>query len=190
MLPVLNSPVFFTVWFREYIKMDAKMFIKAFALIGLLVVSGASFAELKIGFVNVPRVLEKAPQAEDAKKRLEREFSPRDKQLVAQQKEIKSLEDKMSRDSAILGEAELRKLERDIVNKKREAQRAQAEFSEDFNMRRNEELGKLQRGILEAIKAIAKEENFDLLLTDGVVFANEQIDITDRVQKKLAQMPK
>jgi outer membrane protein len=169
--------------------MDAKMFTKAFAFIGLLIVSGASFAELKIGFVNVPRVLEKAPQAEDAKKRLEQKFSPRDKQLVAQQKEIKSMEDKLARDSAILGETELRKLERDIVNKKREAQRAQVEFSEDFNMARNEELRKLQQGILEAIRAIAKEENFDLLLTDGVVYANDQIDITDRVQKKLAQTP-
>lgn len=169
--------------------MDAKMFKKALAFTGLLIFSSASFAELKIGFVNVPRVLEKAPQAEDAKKRLEREFSPRDKQLVAQQKEIKSLEDKLARDSAVLGEAELRKLERDIVNKKREAQRAQAEFSEDFNIRRNEELGKLQRGIFEAIKAIAKEENYDLLLTDGVVYANEQIDITEQVQKKLLAMP-
>lgn len=169
--------------------MDAKKITKAFAFIGLLIFSGTGFAELKIGFVNVPRVLEKAPQAEEAKKRLEREFSPRDKQLVAQQKEIKGMEDKLARDSAVLGETELRKLERDIVNKKREAQRAQAEFSEDFNIRRNEELGKLQRGIFEAIKAIAKEENYDLLLTDGVVFANEQIDITDRVQKRLNQSP-
>jgi outer membrane protein len=169
--------------------MDAKMFTKAFAFIGLLIVSGAGFAELKIGFVNVPRVLEKAPQAEDAKKRLEQKFSPRDRQLVAQQKEIKGMEDKLARDSAVLGETELRKLERDIVNKKREAQRAQVEFSEDFNMARNEELRKLQQGILEAIRAIAKEENYDLLLTDGVVYANEQIDITDQVQKKLAQTP-
>lgn len=169
--------------------MDAKMFKKAFAFIGLLFVSGVCSAELKIGFVNVPRVLEKAPQAEDAKKRLEREFSPRDKQLVAQQKEIKNMEDKLARDSAVLGESEMRKLERDIVNKKREAQRAQAEFSEDFNIRRNEELGKLQRGIFEAIKAIAKEENYDLLLTDGVVYANDKIDITEQVQRKLVQMP-
>lgn len=144
-----------------------------------------SYAELKVGFVNVAKVLEKAPQAAKAKQRLEKEFSPRDKMLVAQQKEIKVLEDKLNRDASVMGESERRKLERDIIGKKREAQRSQQEFSEDFNMRRNEELGKLQRRIIEAIRALAKEENYDLLLTDGVIYAGEKIDVTKQVQDKL-----
>ncbi|MDD2801761.1 MAG: OmpH family outer membrane protein, partial [Methylococcales bacterium] len=63
------------------------------------------------------------------------------------------------------------------------------EFSEDFNVRRNEELGKLQRRIVEAIRGIAKEQGYDLLLTDGVIYSNEEIDITEQVQKKLATLP-
>ncbi|MFA6052834.1 MAG: OmpH family outer membrane protein [Methylobacter sp.] len=157
--------------------------------LGLLLAANVSFADLKIGFVNIPAVLEKAPQAEKAKKRLEQEFSPRDKQLVAQQKEIQGIEEKMTRDAAVMGEKERLNLEKDILNKKRDAKRAQQEFSEDFNVRRNEELGKLQRRIVEAIRAIAKDQNFDLLLTDGVIYANEQIDITNQVQQKLSTMP-
>ncbi len=64
--------------------------------LALLFITNVSFAELKIGFVNIPLVLEKAPQAEKAKKRLEQEFSPRDKQLVAQQKEIENMAEKNS----------------------------------------------------------------------------------------------
>ena len=134
-------------------------------------------------------MLEKAPQAEKAKKRLEQEFSPRDRQLVAQQKEIQSKEEKMSRDGAVMGESERANLEKDIVNKKRDAKRSQQEFSEDFNARRNEELGKLQRRIVEAIRAIAKDQNFDLLLTDGVIYASEKIDVTTQVQQRLSTMP-
>jgi len=163
-------------------------FSKIVVLLSFFMLSTSAWAELKIGFVNVPRVLEKAPQAEQAKKRLEKEFSARDKQLVAQQKDIKNMEERLARDSAIMSESELHNLEKDIVTKKREAKRAQEEFSEDFNLRRNEELGKLQRRIFEAIKAIAKEENFDLLLTDGVIYANDKIDITTKVQAKLAEM--
>ena len=157
--------------------------------LGLLLTANVSFADLKIGFVNIPAVLEKAPQAEKAKKRLEQEFSPRDKQLVAQQKEIQSIEEKMTRDASVMGEKERNNLEKDVLNKKRDAKRAQQEFSEDFNVRRNEELGKLQRRIVEAIRAIAKDQNYDLLLTDGVIYANEQIDITKQVQEKLSTMP-
>ncbi|OAI18458.1 hypothetical protein A1359_04990 [Methylomonas lenta] len=151
----------------------------------LMLIAGASQADLKIGFVNVAKVLEKAPQAAKAKSRLETEFSPRDKQLVSQQKEIKTMEERLSRDSAVMGEEERRSLEKDVIEKKREAARAQQEFSEDFNMRRNEELGNLQKRIVEAVRALAKEESFDLLLTDGVIYANDDIDVTSQVQKKL-----
>lgn len=156
--------------------------------VALLLVTNVSFAELKIGFVNIAKVLEKAPQAEKAKKRLEKEFSPRDKQLVSEGKEIKKLEEKFSRDASVMAETERRKLERDIVSKKREAKRSQQEFSEDFNMRRNEELGKLQRRIVEAVRALAKDEKFDLLVTDGAIYASEKIDVTAQVQKKLATL--
>jgi outer membrane protein len=157
--------------------------------LGLLLIANTSFADLKIGFVNIPAVLEKAPQAEKAKKRLEEKFSPRDKQLVAQQKEIQTLEEKMTRDAAVISDSERGNLERDILNKKRDAKRSQQEFSEDFNASRNEELGKLQRRIVEAIREIAKDQKFDLLLTDGVIYASEQIDVTAQVQQKLSKLP-
>ena len=151
----------------------------------LMLVAGVSHAELKIGFVNVAKVLEKAPQAAKAKTRLETEFSPRDKALNSQMKEIKSLEDKLGKDSAVMSDEERRRIEKDILDKKRDAARAQQEFSEDFNMRRNEELGNLQKRIVEAVRALAKEESFNLLLTDGVIYADDAIDVTSRVQQKL-----
>jgi outer membrane protein len=164
------------------------MKIKCMLFLALMVSANISYAELKIGFVNVAKVLEKAPQAVKAKQRLEKEFSPRDKHLVSQQKEIKTMEEKLARDASVMGESERRKLERDIIGKKREAKRMQQEFSEDFNMRRNEELGKLQRRIIEAIRALAKDESYDLLLTDGVIYAGEQIDVTNQVQEKLSNL--
>ena len=157
--------------------------------LGLLLVANVSYAELKIGFVNIPAVLEKAPQAEKAKKRLEQKFSGRDKQLVAQQKEIQTMEEKMTKDAAVMGESEKSNLEKDLLNKKRDAKRSQQEFSEDFNASRNEELGKLQKHIIEAIREIAKDQNFDLLLTEGVIYANDKIDVTAQVQQKLLKIP-
>lgn len=147
--------------------------------------TGEARADLKVGFVNVPKLLEKAPQAEKAKKELEKEFSPRDKKLVAESKEIKAMEEKLGKDSGVMSDAERQKLEKEIINRKREAKRAQDEFREDFNLRRNEELGKLQREVFEAIQSLAKEESFDLLLTDGVVYASEQIDVTEKISRKL-----
>ena len=151
----------------------------------LMLLAGVSHAELKIGYVNMQKVLEKAPQSAKAKSRLETEFSPREKALNSQVKEIKTLEDKMSKDSAVMSDEERRKLEKDVLEKKRDATRAQQEMSEDFNMRRNEELGNIQKRVYEAVRALAKEESFDLLLADGVMYANDQIDVTNRVLQKM-----
>ncbi len=156
--------------------------------LGLLLATNLSYADLKIGFVNIPAVLEKAPQTEKAKKHLDQEFSPRDKQLAAQQKEIQYLEEKMVKEAAVISETARSNLEKDISNKKRDVKRAQQEKSEDYDARRNEELTKLQSRIIEAIQEIAKEQDFDLLIADGVFYTSDKIDVTSQVLQKMSTM--
>ena len=143
--------------------------------------SSVDAEEYKVGFVNVAKVLEQAPQAEDARGRIEREFAPRDKELLAEQKGLRSMEDDLVKDGAMMSEAERSKLERDIRNLQREIRRAQEEFREDLNVRRNQELGKIQRQVLEVIRVLAENEDYDLIVSDGVLFAGDRVDITDEV---------
>ena len=149
------------------------------------VAAEAFAADYKIGVVNAVRVLEAAPQADAARKKLEKEFSSRDRELVASQKALKGLEDRMVKDGAIMSETERSRLERDIVNKRRELKRDQDEFREDVNFRRNEEFGQIQRDIVEAIREVAKEQKYDLVLGEGVIFASKAVDITDKIIEHL-----
>jgi outer membrane protein len=135
----------------------------------------------KIGAVNATRILQESPQAEAAIKMLEKEFSPRDKGLVAAQKKIKALEDKFNKDRAIMSEQERSKLERELVAQKRDLKRSQDEFREDLNFRRNEEFGKIQKRVVVAIQKIAKENNYDVILGEGVIFASAKVDISGLV---------
>jgi Skp family chaperone for outer membrane proteins len=45
--------------------------------------------DYKLGAVNALRVLEQSPQADMARAKIEQEFAPRDKLLVAEQKKLK-----------------------------------------------------------------------------------------------------
>ena len=94
---------------------------------------------------------------------------------------MKALEDKFAKDGAIMSESERAKLEREIINQKRELKREQDEFREDFNFRRNEEFAKIQKDILNAIQKVAKENNYDVVLSDGVIYASPKVDISDLV---------
>jgi outer membrane protein len=78
-------------------------------------------------------------------------------------------------------------LNRDIISKKRELKRQQDEFREDYNIRRNEELDKLQKRIIEIIQSVAREEAYDFILSDGVVWASKKVDITDKILMRLNQ---
>ena len=160
-----------------------------FCALSALVLTVASIPAIaedyRIGVVNVLRVLEAAPQAERARKLLEREFATRDRELVAAQKIIKNLEDRLAKDGAIMSESERSRTERDIVTRKREQKRDQEEFREDVNFRRNEEFGKIQREIVVAIQKVAKEDAYDLIVGEGVIFASDRVDLTPRVIERL-----
>jgi len=168
------------------LKIFNKVLIASILTVALM--GTAQATDIKVGFVNVARILEKAPQAEKAKVALEKEFSPRNKRLLASQKEIKKLDEKLARDAKLMSESEARRLQRDVLEKKRALNRDQEEFREDFNLRRNEELAKLQKMVFEAIKGLSEAEKYDLVLHDGVVFASEAVDITTKVQSRLSSI--
>ena len=150
-------------------------------LIFLFAFKASAEETYKIGAVNAIRVLEKSPQADIARKMIEDEFSPRDKELITEQKSIKELEDKFKKDRAILSEEENAKLERDIISKKRDLKRKQDEFREDLNYRRNEEMVKIQKQIIQSIQKVAKDNEYDLVLSEGVLYASPKIDMSGLV---------
>ena len=145
----------------------------------------AAHAEQKIAFVNQAKLLQKAPQAEAARNKLEKEFSSRQKSLVNMQKEIKDKKEKLQKDSAILSAAELKKLNRKITLLSRDLEREELAFKEDLSIRRNEELVKLQKSVLQSILSIAEKEKYDLIVSDGVIYASKNIDITDKILAEL-----
>ena len=167
--------------------MKIQTFSKLLVLISaVLIMPTTVMAEsYKIGVVNAVKVLEAAPQAEQAKKRLEKEFAARDKKLVAAQKAVKVKEDKLSKDGAIMSESELKKLQKQTLSARRELKRDQDEFRDDLNFRRNEEFGKIQRQIVQAIQKIAKDGKYDLIVGEGVIFASPKVDITKKVIEQL-----
>jgi outer membrane protein len=144
-------------------------------------------AELKVGYVQVDKILQEAPQTAESGKKLEKEFSPRSQELDRMAKQIKDLESALDKDGLTITEADRRSKERDVQNIKTEFQRKQRELREDINLRKNEELGSLQDRINKAVQSVAKAENYDLVMYSGVAYAADKIDITDKVLKLLGK---
>lgn len=151
----------------------------------LAIAATPAMAETKVGVVNTVRLMEEAPQAKAAQSKIESEFSSREKELVNLQKETRKLEDRLSKDSAVMSEDENNKLERKILSKRREGKHLQDEFRDDLNIRKNEVLSKLQKQMYNATVGLAKEEKYDVILGQGVVYSSDKVDITDKVLERL-----
>jgi len=147
----------------------------------------AQSAELKVGYVQVDKILQDAPQTAESGKKLEKEFSPRTQELDRMSKQIKDLETALDKEGLTISETERRNKERDVQNLKIEFQRKQRELREDINLRKNEELGTLQDRINKAVQSVSETEGYDLVVYSGVAYASKKIDITDKVLKLLGK---
>jgi outer membrane protein len=155
------------------------------AVLGIALASAFAFPaaaqEMKIGVVNLPAVIERAPQTKAAMDALQEEFAPRQREFQAKQTEYEELAAKAQKDLAVMGETERRNAERDLRELQRELTRLQNEFQEDLNLRQNEEYGLLQRAILKEVQDYAEAQGFDLIVGDGVLYVTSTVNITDDV---------
>ncbi len=137
--------------------------------------------EVKIGVVNVPVLLDRAPQTKAVMDSLQEEFAPRQREFVAKQKELEELGAKVQKDVAVMGETERRNAEKELRDLQRDVARLQQEFREDLELRQNEELGNLQRSLLKEVQDYAQAQGYDLIVGDGVLFASTAVNITEEV---------
>jgi len=160
----------------------------ALSLCGLMVSQQAS-AEIKIGYVDFQKLMTEAPQVKSTMQALQNEFGPRQRELVAMQNDLKARDEKLSKEGAIMAEADRAKAEKSLRDQQREFSRKGGEFQDDLSTRKNEELGKVQRYLLEEIRTYSGAQGFDLVLGEGVFYSKPQLDITAQVLEVLKSKP-
>jgi outer membrane protein len=78
-----------------------------------------------------------------------------------------------------MSEDQRQRAEKELRDGQRDFERARGEFQDDISARRNEELSRLQRTLGEEVRAYAKANNFDLVLTaEGLAYAAPTYDVT------------
>ena len=161
--------------------------IRHFTILWLFAwLSGTAFAaDIKIGFVDIPYLIDEAPQAQAASIRLEREFAPRQELIKEQKDEVEQL--RLELEDQTLNAAERAVVEREIRKTERRMKRDEQEFREELNIQKNQEFKQVRVYVLDAIATFAKKYNYDMIISDGVLFANKTVDVTDEVLLELQQ---
>ena len=161
--------------------------ILAKILILLMLVPAFTYAEIKIGYVMAEKVLKQAPQTAASNKKLEKEFKKRTDALKQAIQTIQKEEKDFAKNSLTLSDTEKEKISRKLQQGKIDAKRDERELREDIDIRRREEINELQTKVNKTIEEIAKDQNFDLIVYQGVAYASPKIDVTDQIIKALGK---
>ncbi|MCP1726626.1 outer membrane protein [Natronospira proteinivora] len=149
--------------------------------------ANAAMAEMSVGFVDVNRVMEQSPQAQNVSEQLQREFEPAQSEMRERQQRMQNIQNRLERDSDVMSSDERRELEGEFRDLQRSLQRMQSDLAEDFNARRNEALSNLQRLIMTEVQEYARANDLDLVVGEGVFYASSSVDITDTILERLRQ---
>ena len=158
------------------------------AVVAVAALAGApAMAEIKIGVLDFGRLMDESPQGKALIESLRSEAAAKQRELQTQATSLQGKRDKLAKDRATMTPDQISRAEKDLRDGERDLARRQSEVNDDFNARRNEEMSKLQRTLIEEVRVYSKAQNFDLVVTDGVIYATQALDITPGVLAGLQQ---
>jgi len=158
----------------------------------LLAFTSLSFAQLKIGYVDSETIMQKLPDAQDARTKLEELVSGWRTELIKMQSELKNKQSEYEKKKLIMSE-KIKKEKMDEINKLSRSidlfrDRKFGARGELF-VKQNELMKPIQNKVFNAIKDVAAEEDLDFVFdrTSDVtlLYAKEKYDITNLVLEKL-----
>lgn len=160
--------------------------------ITILLFSGFSFAQLKIGYVDSNTIFDRLPDAQDARQKLDAFIRDWKQELSQLQNDLAAKKDDYERRKLVLTDQTRKDFEADI--KKLQTQ-VDEYRDKKFGVRgelfqkQDEVMKPIQNKVFSVIKEVAVEEELDFVFDRSsdvtLLYAKEQYDITPLVMEKL-----
>lgn len=144
---------------------------------------------LRVAVVNYGVLLQESPQAKAAVDSLRAEFAPKQRTLQAEANQLKAKEDTLKKNEATMTQDQRDQAEVDLRERYQDLARRQTEIQDDVNTRRNELMSQLQKTLVQVVQNYAKQQRYDLVLADGVIYAEPALDITPAILSALKTAP-
>lgn len=151
----------------------------------------AAAEAFKVGVIQQRVVVEKTKAGKRALKSLKEYQASRERIILADDEELKKLEEQFKSQEAGLSEASKLEKQEEFRAKFESYQRRIQTFNNEIQQKQKEMTEEFQRKIDEAVEAVAKKRGFTAVIDQGgaatiqvVLYAHPSIDLTDQVVKE------
>lgn len=154
------------------------------SVLAMGLVAAPTSADLKLGFVDLQKVLQTVDAGKKAKAQLEKEVTAKRTELEKKQKQLQSEAEQLEKRAAILNDAAKLEKQGELQKKFQEFQKTAMESQMALQQRERDLTNPILEQIRSVVEAVGKEKAFQLILEKNegaVLYAANGADLTDEV---------
>lgn len=141
-------------------------------------------SSLKIGYIDVQRVLARSAAGVAAREQLEKERAGIQKEMDGRRQELEKLRDEIEKKGPLMTADARRDKQEQFDRKRRDAARAADDYQKELEKREAALLQKVLQEMGGVIERVGKEKNYFMIVEKrnaGVLYATADADLTDEV---------
>ncbi len=146
---------------------------------------GFAGAELKIGILDLNKVMQNSPQVTAAQAELKKQFEPRSKDLTAKQEAFQAEVSKFNSQGSgpnKLNDADMQQLKQKILADQKSLQDLAGGFQKDFLTQQDQTMRVVLNKIQDVVNQVAKAKKLNLVITKiSTAYNDANLEITDDV---------
>jgi outer membrane protein len=140
---------------------------------------------VKIGSVDVQKVLVLSDAGKEAKEQLAGKGNRYEAEKNTREEELKKLKGDLEKQSVVLADDARKAKEQLFMQKRKELDRFLKDAQEDLQAKNDELTSRLVEGIVKLIQDYGKKNGYSLIFVknEGMVFVDENVDLTEAILK-------
>ena len=153
-----------------------------------LLVTPINASSIKIGYIDVEKIINSLPQYQKDNNSLVQRFEPKKQQLLDLFKHIELLKNNLNNNETTASNETYQKELEKIRELEISFQTDTELWQQQLNQKKRESLQKIEAMINRAIEEFAVAENYDLILYQNAAFTSDEVNISNKIISKIEEL--
>lgn len=137
---------------------------------------------VKIGFVDIQRVISESQAGKRAKDRFQAQIKKVEAELQKERQDLERLRNDIDKKGPLMREEERRNMEAEFQKRSINLQRTMGDYQQDLRQRESEMMSDILKDLEVIVNDVGKADKFTLILERSqILYSDQGIDITNKV---------
>jgi outer membrane protein len=159
--------------------------VKYWLVVILLALSaslGAAQERIRIGFVDIQRVIGESQAGKRAKDRFQAQIKKAEADVIKERQDLERLRADLDKKGPLLKDEERRNMEADFQKRSVNLQRTMGDYQQDLRQKENEMMAEILKELEGVVNDLGKAEKFTVILERSqILYSDQGTDITTKV---------